>query len=60
MIRQLRAIHVHSSLPDEAIARIHLQPCSDPQVLVNQWLAQEPHAKINVFDGANKLAIYAG
>jgi nickel-dependent lactate racemase len=60
MIQQLRAIHVHSSLPNEAIARIHLQSCSDPQALVNQWLAQAPQAKINVFDGANKLAIYAG
>jgi nickel-dependent lactate racemase len=59
MIQQLRTIHVHSSLSDEAIARIHLTPCADPQALVHDWLAKNPHAKINVFDGANKLAIYA-
>lgn len=59
MIQQLQAIHVHSSLPDETIARIHLTPCADPQALVNRWLTQNPQAKINVFDGANKLAIYA-
>jgi len=59
MIRQLQAIHVHSSLRDEAIARMHLTPCRDPQALVNSWLAKNPQAKINVFDVANKLAIYA-
>jgi nickel-dependent lactate racemase len=59
MIQQLRAIHVHSSLPEEAVARIHLQPCADPQALVNRWLADHPHRRINIFDGANKLAIYA-
>jgi nickel-dependent lactate racemase len=59
MIQQLRAIHVHSSLPDEAIARIHLTPCAVPQALVNRWLSQNPQAKINIFDRANKLAIYA-
>jgi len=59
MIQQLRAIHVHSSLSNEAVERIHLQPCADPQALVNQWLTQNPPAQINIFDGANKLAIYA-
>jgi len=59
MIQQLRALHVHSSLPDEAVARIHLTPCADPQALVNSWLAKNPQAKIDIFDGANKLAIYA-
>jgi hypothetical protein len=59
MIQQLRAIHVHSSLPDEAVARIHLKPRADPQALVNRWLADHPHCRINIFDGANKLAIYA-
>ncbi len=59
MIQQLRAIHVHSSLPDEVIARIHLTPCADPQALVNRWLSQNPQAKINIIDEANKLAIHA-
>lgn len=59
MIQQLRAIHVYSGLSNEAIARIHLTPCADPQALVNRWLAKNPPARINVFDGANKLAIYA-
>ncbi|MCI0690599.1 lactate racemase domain-containing protein [candidate division KSB1 bacterium] len=59
MIQQLQAIHVHSSLPDETIARIHLTPCADPQALVNRWLTQNPQSKINIIDEANKLAIYA-
>jgi nickel-dependent lactate racemase len=58
-IRQLRAIYVHSSLSKEAIASIHLHSCAEPQALVNQWLAKNPPAMINIFDGANMLAIYA-
>jgi len=58
-IQQLRAIHVHSSLPNEIIESIHFHPCAEPQALVNQWLAKNPQAKISVFDGANKPAIYA-
>jgi nickel-dependent lactate racemase len=58
MIQQLAAIHVHSSLPNEVIKRIHLVPCVDPQKLVDDWLAKNPQAKINIFNGANKLAIY--
>ena len=57
--QRLRAIHVHASLAPEAIARIHLTPCRDPQALVNSWLAKNPQVKINILDGANKLAIYA-
>jgi len=59
-IQQLRAIHVHSNLSNEVIERIHLHPCATPQALANQWLAKNPQAKISVFDGAGKLAIYTG
>jgi nickel-dependent lactate racemase len=59
MLQPLQAVHVHSSLPNEMIERIHLQPCADPQALVNRWLMQNPQAKINIFAGASKLAIYA-
>lgn len=58
MLQQLRVIHIHSNLPDAIVANIHLHPCADPQALVQQWLAQNPLAKINILDGASKLAIY--
>jgi hypothetical protein len=58
-MQQLAAIHVHSSLPSGMMERIHLVPCTDPQSVVNNWLARNPNAKINVFDDANRLAIYA-
>jgi nickel-dependent lactate racemase len=58
-MQQLRAIHLHSNLPNDVIECIHLQPCAEPQALVNQWLTKNSQAKINIFDGANKLAIYS-
>lgn len=59
MIQPLQAIYVYSNLPNEIIERIHLHSCIEPQALVNQWLAKNPRAQINVLDGAQQLAIYA-
>jgi len=58
MIQQFHEIHLYSILPSDAAARIHLQPCADPQALVNSWLAKNPQVKINIFDGASTLAAY--
>jgi len=56
MLQQLRAVHLHSNLPHDVIEGLHLHPGAEPQALVNQWLAENPPAKIIVLDGAIKLA----
>lgn len=58
MIRRLRRIWVYSQMPDDVIAAAHLHPTGQPQTVVDNWLAEEPDAKITVVDGANKIALY--
>ena len=58
-IQRLRRIWVRSEIPDEVIRAAHLHPTHDPQGVVDQWLAQDPQAKIIVVEGANKIALYS-
>ncbi|MCF7797033.1 MAG: lactate racemase domain-containing protein [Lentisphaeria bacterium] len=58
MIQNLTELAVKSELSDEVLATAHLVPARDPQVVLNNWLAQSPGASVNIFHHANKLAIY--
>jgi nickel-dependent lactate racemase len=59
MIRRLRRISIHSQMPDNLVEAAHLYPAHDPQAVVDDWLTEQPDAKIIVVDGANKIALYA-
>ena len=59
LIRRLRRLWMHSEIPDEQVKAAHLHPTSNPQEVVDQWLAEKPDVKITVVDGANKIALYA-
>ncbi|MHC4423272.1 MAG: lactate racemase domain-containing protein [Planctomycetota bacterium] len=58
MIRRLRRIWVYSEVSDDLIEAAHLHPTDKPQGVVDNWLAEEPDARITVVDGANKIALY--
>lgn len=58
LIGRLKRLHVHSELKPESIARIHMQPCDDPQSLIDAWVARlQPGEGIGFLDDASKLAI---
>jgi lactate racemase len=59
LIRRLRRLWIHTEIPDEQIEAAHLHPTSNPQEVVDHWLAENPDVKITVVDGANKIALYA-
>ncbi len=59
MINRLRRIWVLSEMPDALVEAIHLRATHKPQTVVDNWLAENPNAKITVVDGANKVALYA-
>lgn len=59
MIRRLRRIWMHSQIPTEQIAAMHLFASDNPQAVVDGWLAENPAVRITVVDGANKLALYS-
>ncbi len=59
MIQDLSVLAVKSELDDNEISAIHMTPVHNIQKILDQWLARDPDATINVFHQANKLAVYA-
>jgi nickel-dependent lactate racemase len=58
MLQRLRRIWMYSEIPDNLVAAAHLHPTREPQAVVDNWLAEQPDARITVVDGANKIALY--
>ena len=58
LLRRLRRIWMYSQIPDHLVQAAHLHPTDEPQAVVDNWLAEQPDAKITVVDGANKIALY--
>ena len=59
MIRHLRKIWVFSQISDDLVTAAHLHPTHDIQKTVDGWIAEDPLVKINIVDGANKVALYS-
>jgi len=59
LILRLGALHLHASLPPEVVASAHMVAVTQPQAVIGEWLAMDPHAKILLFDGASKLNVTA-
>lgn len=59
--RLLGKLHVygHSTLSDSILRSVGIEPVSDPQSVIDTWLAKDPEDKILVVDKANKLAVYS-
>jgi nickel-dependent lactate racemase len=60
MMQRLRQIWIYSEIPDKLIKAVHLHAAHEPQAVVDGWLAEQPDTKINIVDGANKVALYRG
>lgn len=58
MIKRLRRIWMFSEIPDNLIEAAHLHPAHQPQAVVDNWLTEDPNARIIIIDGANKIALY--
>ncbi|UCE47755.1 MAG: DUF2088 domain-containing protein, partial [Phycisphaerales bacterium] len=58
LIQRLRRIWICSEIPNKLIEVAHLHPTREPQAVVDDWLTEQPGAKITVVDGANRLALY--
>lgn len=51
-------IYGYSSLSDEILESVNIEPVSDPQKVVDAWLQDDPDDKILFVDKANRLAVY--
>ncbi|MDD5459228.1 MAG: lactate racemase domain-containing protein [Phycisphaerae bacterium] len=59
LITRLKSILMYSDIPAEQIKAMHLEPAYNPQRVIDGWLNKDPNCRINVVDGANKLALFA-
>ncbi|MBD3183023.1 DUF2088 domain-containing protein [Candidatus Poribacteria bacterium] len=59
--RMLQKVKIlgYSALDDDILKSVNIQPVDDPQAVLDQWLKDDPYAKILAVDKANKLAVYA-
>lgn len=60
MISRLRSIEIYTELASGVLKNAHLAKAVDPQEVVDNWIKDDPGARILVFDDANKIAVYAG
>jgi len=51
-------IWIKSGLDKEIIENIHLKPIENPQDVIDNWIKNNPNAKITAFNHGSKLAIY--
>ncbi|MBP8605289.1 MAG: DUF2088 domain-containing protein [Phycisphaerae bacterium] len=57
LIRRLSRLWMHTEIDSATVRAIHMEPCTDPQQVIDDWLVQEPTAQILAVDGANKLLL---
>lgn len=57
LLKKIR-VYGYSKLDKSVMKNIGIEPIDDPQEIVEQWLLDDPFAKILVVNKANKLAIY--
>ena len=57
LLGRIDHLHLASSLPDEDVRRIHLDPAPDPLALVARWVDERPPGGIAFFDEAHRLCV---
>ena len=58
LIQRLNCLWLYSQIEASVIEKIHMTPCLNPQIVINDWLDQNPNEQILVIDGANKTLLH--
>jgi len=59
LMKRVSKILMYSDLDTETIEAAHMEKVTDPQKIVDEWIAEDPDVKIMVLDKGNKIAVYA-
>ncbi|TFG28023.1 DUF2088 domain-containing protein [Candidatus Thorarchaeota archaeon] len=59
LLKRVSKIRMHSNLDKKTIEAVHMEKVSDPQRVIDEWIAEDPNVKILVLDKGNKIAVYA-
>jgi hypothetical protein len=50
---------LYSKLDHDTVEAAHLENVEDPQLVIDEWVSENPDVKILILDKGNKIAIYA-
>jgi nickel-dependent lactate racemase len=60
LLKRVSQVRLYSKLEQEKVEAAHLEFVKDPQMVIDEWIKEDPNVKILVLDKGNKIAIYAG
>lgn len=58
LLMKVARIKMYTDLDAETVEGVHMEKVSDPQAVVDDWIAEDPNVKILVLDKGNKIAVY--
>ncbi len=59
LLMKVSKIMMYTDLDKEIVEKVHMEKVSDPQAVVDDWIAADHNVKILVLDKGNKIAVYA-
>jgi nickel-dependent lactate racemase len=59
LLQRVSEIIMYTELDENTVKNAHLKKTTDPQAVIDQWIAEDPSVKITVLDKGNKIAVYS-
>jgi nickel-dependent lactate racemase len=59
LIKRVPRVRMYTQLDGKTVESAHLEKVSDPQSVIDEWIAEDRSVKILVLDKGNKIAVYA-
>jgi nickel-dependent lactate racemase len=58
LLQRVSRIKMYTELDEKTVRGAHLEKVTDPQKVIDDWIAEDASIKITVIDKGNKIAIY--
>jgi len=59
LMKRVSRIRLYSKLDQDTVEAAHLESVEDPQLVIDEWIRENPDVRILVLDKGNKIAVYA-
>lgn len=59
LLKRISSVRLYSKLDHDTVEAAHLENVEDPQLVIDEWVSENPDVKILILDKGNKIAIYA-
>ena len=58
LLKRISSVRLYSKLDKDIVEAAHLESVEDSQLVIDEWVSENPDVKILVLDKGNKIAIY--